>query len=93
MEWLIRDLYELIEFDSTDIRLYDLHHVLQQPAKVTFKYKEKKYEVESVEEGGTIAVRFGKKWYRSVQDFFAGAAIGSRKLVTIPFELYDFEVK
>lgn len=93
MEWLIRDLYELIECDTSDLKLYDLHYVLKSPAKVTFMYKNRKYEIESAEEGGTMAVRFGKKWFRSVQDFFEGSSIGSKKLVTIPFELYDFEVK
>ena len=93
MEWLIRDLYELIECDMGDLSLYDLYYVLKTPAKVTFMYKNRKYEVESVEEDGVIAVRFGKKWYRSIKDFFNEAAIGSKKLVTIPFELYDFEVK
>lgn len=93
MEWLIRDLYELIDCDMSDLKLYDLYYVLRTPAKVTFMYKKKRYEVEAVEEDGIIAVRFGRKWYRSVKDFFADAAIGSSKLVTIPFELYDFEVK
>lgn len=93
MEWLIRDLYEMTECDMNDLKLYDLHYVLQKPHRVTFRHKNKGYEVESVEEDGSVAVRFGSKWYRSVKDFFADAAIGGKSLVTIPFELYDFEVK
>ena len=93
MEWLIRDLYELIECDTSDLKLYDLHYVLKTPCKVTFMYNNKKYEVESVNDNGNMSIRFGKKWYRSIKDFFAEASIGGKKLVTIPFDLYDFEVK
>ena len=93
MEHLINDLYEMIECDIYDLRLYDLHHVLKTPCKVKFGFMDRKYTVESVEEEGKTIVRFGRKWYRSIPDFFSGAAINGRKLVTIPFSLYDFEVR
>ena len=93
MEWLIRDLYDLIECDTSDLKLYDLHYILKTPCKVTFMYGNKKYEVESVEDNSNISIRFGKKWYQSIQDFFSEASIGSKKLVTIPYELHDFEIK
>lgn len=93
MENLISDLYELIECDTSDLKLYDLFYVLRTPCKVAFKYQGKKYEVESVAEEDGITVRWGKKRYRSIRDFFAGAEIGGKKLVTIPLKLTDFEVK
>ena len=93
MEWLIADLYEMIDCDMTDLKLFDLYHVLREPRKVTFKYEGKIYEVESVEEDGRIIVRFGDKWYRSVREFFDKACIGDDRIATLAWDIYEMEVK
>ena len=93
MEWLIHDLYELIDCDMTDLGLFDLYYVLSKPCKVTFRYNNEKYEAESVEEDGQIVVRFGDKWYRSVQEFFDNACIGDDRVATLAYDIYEMEVK
>lgn len=93
MEYLTNDLYELIEFDRTDFGLFDLYHALKTPSRITFRHERVKYEIESAEEDGTIVVRFEDKWFRSIRDFFEKAYIGEDLLVTLSYELYDWEVK
>lgn len=93
MEWAIHDLYELIEIDYSDLGLFDLYYLLKQPCKVTFKYEDTKFEVESFEEDGMITVRFGDKWYRTVRDFFENAYIGEDRIATLSDYIYEMEVK
>lgn len=93
MEHLIGDLYEMAECNTADFRLYDLYHVIKIPCATEFKYKGKTYEVESYIRDGKTRVRFGKKQFDSIRDFFAQASIDGRKLVTIPFDLKDFGVR
>ena len=77
----------------TDLGLFDLYYVLSKPCKATFRYDNEKYEVESVEEEGRIVVRFGNKWYRSVQEFFDNACIGDDRVATLAYDIYEMEVK
>jgi len=92
MEHLIGGLYEMTECDLNNLRLYDLHHILKTPGKVEFDYRGSTYEVESIDKDRKIMVRFGQKQYDSIRDFFSDAAIGGRKLITIPYELKYFRV-
>lgn len=92
MKWLEEDLYELIEFDRADFDLYDLYVLLKQPVKVAFAYDEKMYEVESVEEDGSISIKFGDSWYRDIDDFFAKATIAGERIPVLYEKLYAFKV-
>jgi hypothetical protein len=47
MARLIHDLYELIEFDTSSVKLYDLYYLLQKPCRVTFRLADRRYEVEA----------------------------------------------
>lgn len=93
MEWLIRDLYELIDFDETDFDFFDLYYVLKKPAKVHFWYEEREYVIESQEEDDGCSIKFNNKWYRNVSDFMSGATIKKEKLTHINGRLYGFEVE
>lgn len=92
MEWLVNDLYQLIDFDDTDFDLFDLYYLMKKPVKVAFWYEQKKYTVESFQEEESCTVKFGNKWYRSVSDFISKATIQGEKLTTINMILYGFEV-
>ena len=92
MKWLIGDVYKLRPFDPENMSLYDLFYLLQKPAKVRFRFEDRVFEAESVEEAGACAVRFGDKWFRTVDDLFAKARIDGEFLTTLYEELYDFEV-
>ena len=92
MNWLVNDLYELIEFDPMEFDFFDLYYVLKKPCKVSFFYNQKEYMIESLIEDGECVVHFGDKWYRNVSDFIAKATIGNDPLTHINDMLYGFEV-
>ena len=71
MNWVVNDIYSLMEFDATEMDLYDLYYLLKNEHLVTFDYNEKTYEIESkLSEEGDMNVRFEDKWYRTIDDFF-----------------------
>ena len=97
MKGLIRDIYELRTFDPEDIRFYDLYYILRKPALVHFTYynveaEPETHEVETVQEGGDIAVRFDDHWYHNVDDFFGKAELEGELLTRLYEELFDFEL-
>ncbi len=92
MDWLVNDLYELIDFDDTDFDLFDLYYLMKRPVKIAFYYEQKKYIVQAHQEGDECTVEFRGKWYRSVSEFISKAMIGEEKLTTINRILYGFEV-
>ena len=92
MKWMIADIYELREFDPASMDLYDLYHILAVPAKVRFTFEGIPHEAESMKEDELIAVRFDRKWYRTVDDFFKKAEIDGELLTTLYEELFDFEI-
>ena len=97
MKGLIRDIYELRPFDPEDIRFYDLYYILRNPALVRFTYYNEEaepetHEVEAVQEGGDIAIRFDDHWYHNVDDFFGKAELEGELLTRLYEELFDFEL-
>ncbi len=92
MKWLIDDLYEILEFDPDFVDFYDLFYVLKTPARVSFYYKDKRQDLESLMEGGACVVHFNDKWYHDRDEFFSKAVIDDKKLTDIYDDLYGFEV-
>lgn len=92
MKWTVEDLYAMIEFDEADFDFYDLYYLLKEPVKVAFRYKGRKYHVESVQDEGTMAVRFEDKWFRTIDDFFNKAVIDGKLLIVLYRDFYGFEV-
>ena len=98
MKWMIWDIYKIRKFNSVDFGFYDLYYILQKPARVRFThYKSiselEIHEVEAVEEGGDIAVRFDDHWYHTVDDFFQKADLKGTLLTALYEELYDFRLE
>ncbi len=92
MKWLIDDLYELIEFDEDNFRLFDLYYLLKTPNRIQFELDGEKHLVESMEEEGNVVISFEGKWFRDRDDFFAKACIDDEKLTSLYYELENFEV-
>ena len=90
MKYLIEDLYRLSPFDPDDFDFFDLFHVLKEPCAVRFFHDGKQLEVKSEKDGGECAVCFEGKWFRSRDDFFAGAESDGYGLLGINDELYGF---
>jgi len=71
INWVVNDIYRLMDFDVTEMDLYDLYYLLKNEHLVTFLYKNKEYEIESkLSDDGDMNIRFNDKWYRSIDDFF-----------------------
>ncbi len=92
MKWMIWDIYRLEDVDPAFIGLYDLYEILKKPAKVSFSFEDERYEVESSPEGSEMAIRFGNKWFRSVDDFFRKAELDGELLTSRYEEVYGFEI-
>ena len=92
MKWLEEDLSELQPIDRADFDLYDLYVLLKEPRKVSFLYLGEEYQVESVAEEDGISVRFGDRWFRSIDDFFGKAVIGEERVPCLYRDFYAFKV-
>lgn len=90
MQWLIQDIYSLIEFDQENFDLYDLYYLLKNPAKVVFLYNGRTQYLNSSIEEGECVIHFNNSWYRNINDFFAKASLDGQKLTAIYQELYGF---
>ncbi len=91
MKWLTEDLYKLTDVDYADLDLYDLYYLLTKPCMIAFTYDGQEYIVESVEEGGTVAVKFGDKWFRDVSEFFQKAVIDGERIPVLYYQLSGFK--
>lgn len=92
MKWMIWDIYKLKDMDRSRIRLYDLYELLKTPVQVRFRFDGEQHEVETAETDGNLAIRFDKKWFRTVDDFFQKAELDGELLTACYDELTDFEV-
>ena len=93
MEWLMDDLYTMIEPDYSDLDLYDLFYVLKTPKEVTFRFKRGKYMISSCRiETGEPAFLFEDRWYRSFNELLLNAMLDGQYLSVLASQLYDFEV-
>ena len=93
MKWLMEDLYGLpFQPDPAAFDLFSLYVVLQNPARVHFRYGKNSYEVRSIMEDGECVICFDGKWFRTVDDFFAKAMLRGRLLTGIYQDLYGWEV-
>lgn len=94
INWLVNDLYELIEFDPTDFDLYDLFYLLKEEHLVSFKYKRKIHEIESrMSEEGEMNIRFDDKWYRNITDMFIRQDIGNESIEHEYLDLNDWRLE
>lgn len=93
MEGLIHDLYQLTELDEEKLDLYDLYELLQKPSRVTFLFRRKQYEIESINEDGDVYLFFEGKAYMSMSDLLQRAKIGEYRLTTISTCLKNFRVE
>ena len=93
MEWLVNDLYSLIEPDWSDLDLYDLLYVMKKPVTAEFNWRKKKYRIRSATEDGEYAVEFAGRWYRSMNDLFRMAKLAGKPLYVRDREIYNVEVK
>ncbi|MCR5181480.1 MAG: sel1 repeat family protein [Clostridia bacterium] len=91
MKWLTEDLYKLTDVDYADLDLYDLYYLLTKPCMIAFTYDGQEYIVESVEEGGAVAVKFGDKWFRDVSEFFQKAVIDGERIPVLYYQLSGFK--
>ncbi|MBR2802443.1 MAG: sel1 repeat family protein [Erysipelotrichaceae bacterium] len=93
MNWLVNDLYKLIEFDPLDFDLYDLYYLLKQEHTVSFRYREKRYTVSSVRDGEEMTVTYDGQHYRSLDDFFRKADLDREAIEAHYYQMDDWRVE
>lgn len=93
MEWLVRDLYQLMEFDETEIDIFDLYYLFRRPASVSFTYKGRRYVIEARLERDNVVICFDGKMFNSVTDLLVRARIGQKTLTAINYGMCDFVVE
>lgn len=81
INWMVNDLYKLIDFDPEHFDLYDLYYLLKEEHLVSFRYRRKRHEIESkLSEEGDMNIRFDDVWYRDISDFFIKAELGNESI-------------
>ena len=94
MNWLINDLYKLIDIDLTDFDLYDLFYILKEEHTVTFKHRRRKREIESrLNDEGETNICFDDIWYRNISDFFIKANLGEESIEHEYDYMSDWRIK
>lgn len=92
MEWLINDLYALIEPDYSDLDIFDLFYVMKEPKTASFRCRGKVFQITSSLENGEYAVEYDGKFYRSMNEFFRKAMILGKPIYVRYPEIYNTEV-
>ncbi|MBR2677746.1 MAG: sel1 repeat family protein [Solobacterium sp.] len=92
MEWLVNDLYELIEPDYSDLDIFDLFYVLKKPAAASFYWNQNRYVMRSVVENGEYEVTFNDHWYRAMNDLFQNAHLNGKPLYVRCDEIYNVRI-
>ena len=59
---------------------------------MSFMYLGEEHEVESVEEDGSIVIRFDDRWFRSIDDFFGKAVLREERVPCLYRDFYAFKV-
>ena len=94
INWLVNDLYELIEFDPTDFDLYDLFYLLKEEHLVSFKYRRKIHEIESkLSDEGEMNIRFDDRWYRNITDMFIRQDLSGESIEHEYLDLNDWRLE
>ena len=92
------DLFDLYEILRTPVKICFFYARFLSGDDLLY---DQKYTVEALEEDGERVIRFvteggepegDEHWYRSIDDFFAKAEIDGERIVTLYYELHDFEI-
>ena len=84
--------YQLVDFDEDEMDIYTVSYMMKKPVRIQFMYDNRFYEIESIDDKDGIIVRFGDKWFRSVEDFYLDAKIGSDSITSLAEDIDFIEV-
>lgn len=93
MERLVKMIYEIVEFDETNIDLYDLFYILRPSCSVKFWHRLKQYTLAYVADDEGDAIRFNRQWYRSLTDFMRRGKIDGEPVSKIVERLYGMDFR
>lgn len=83
MKYLIYDTYSILELEPEFMGLYELYEYFRKPGKITMVCFDQDYELEAVQEGDEIAIRFEDRWFRNIDSFFQRAEIDGELLTSL----------
>ncbi len=90
MKQLVREIDSLRPLDPQHFDLFDLYRVMERPGKVRFVCRGASHEVEGELEDAQISVRFDRKWYLTLDDFFLRARLEGRPVAALWDEMAGF---
>ncbi len=93
MERLVNSIYEIVEFDETNMDIFDLYFILQPATQVKFWYRQKQYMLAYVKDEEGEAIRFNRQWYRSLTDFMCRGKIDGEPIIKVAAHLYGLNFK
>lgn len=93
MKWIICDLYSIEEFDPDYVDLFDLYYVLLKPNTIYFIYEGETYQIESINDNGTVYINYNGNNYENTDDFFSRALLDNEMLCARYFDIDFMEVK
>ncbi len=91
MKWMIGDMYKITKPDMDNLDLYDLYYLLTKPWKGYIVTTDEKIAIESVIEGEACVIRYGDKWFRDTDDFFARAEIYGERITAHYYDISVYE--
>ena len=92
MKRLVNKMYQTGRYRRRSYDLYDLYVLLEKHDAVRFNCYDTDYTVEMIEDKEGKIVRFGEKYYRSVEDFMARGTIEGERIEALFYDITDVEV-
>ena len=89
MELIVNKIYDCIDFDKSNMDIYDLFYYFKKLGKVSFKYDNKTYIINSDMDGRFISLEFEGKWYQEIKEFFMRASIDNKKISSLVYYIYE----
>ena len=90
MKQLVLGIDSLRPPDPENINLFDLYRLMQVPCKVRFLYRGEVHEVEGELEDAQISIRFDRKWYLTLDDFFLRAVLDGKPVAALWDQMTQF---
>lgn len=89
---VIKLLYELTEFDGSDMDLFDLLYLFEKPCKVRIKFRDEQIIAQSIAFNGGMMIECGGNYFRNTKEFLNKYTIQGKSIVKLYEDVEDIEV-
>lgn len=88
----IKLLYELTEFDESDMNLFDLFYLFEKPCTVRISVFGEQIIAQSSALNGSTMIECGDKYFRNTQEFLNEYTIHGKRFVELYGNINDMEI-